>query len=268
MKGVSEVLGYIMILLVVVVSITVIYALGMPALSLQQNLAIFRSMEGTFYVLQDTMNLVAYNVTPERSFTMSVDKGTIVVCPKFGMMNVMVIDENHHTVFDLSQALGHPYEFGAIVYFMNDHRGLLLTNGAMIECFGDRCLMTSDPRFVSSGNLTVFLSLINISGSFSFTGRHTLTLRNSGGKTLEFESKGKSIVIIYLRVDAERFGFDSKAIEREFLNYINESVFKGKAYFLNDTTLEAYVGDWHHLRYLNANELDLIVGYHVVEVSG
>ena len=268
MKGVSEVLGYIMVLLIVVTSITIIYALGIPALNAQQNLAIFRSMECSFYVLQDELNLVAYNITPERSFSMSVDRGTIVVCPKFGTMNIVVLNENHHNVFDLSQALGHPYEFGAIVYCTGNRKGIILTNGAMMECFGDRCLMVTCPRFVSSGKLNVFLSLINVSGSFSFTGKHTIVLRNLRDKTLQFNAKGRTIVIVNVRVQADEFGFDSKSIEKEFLNYINESIFKSEAYLINDTTLEAFVGDWHHMtRFLNASGLNMIIGYHEVVVS-
>ena len=279
-KAVSEVLGYILILSVVVATITVIYAAGMPAVRSQQDIAVFRSMENTFYILQNVERLVAYNITPEKAVTVRAEGGSIAVIPDFGWINIIVRrgPSGHPVEFSLTDALGHPYNYSVILYITKNNKAIILDNGAILECYGSRCFLVSKPRFLrvvdSNNGLNLYFSLINISGRVSFAGYKALTFKNLGSFILNFsDTTSNSPLNLTIQIDAkkaESYGLSSVAIEKALLQYINKTLFEGKAKTISDNTIEVVIKeqavghtDWLHYSYLN-----LTIGYYNIKISG
>ncbi len=188
-KAVSEVLGYILVLAIVVATITVIYAAGMPAVRSQQDIAVFRSMENTFYILQNVERLVAYNITPEKAVTVRAEGGSIAVISDyitFREIQVVGIKQGGNEV---NRTLSN-VTYGAIVYIgSSGNRGLVLDNGAVLFWTGDKIQpLPANLKYVGNvpiistrifriGN-NVYISIINVTGELSFSGQKMIIFKN------------------------------------------------------------------------------------------
>jgi hypothetical protein len=167
-KAVSEILGYILVFGMIVVAVSLIYMQVYPELKRQQEISVFKAMEDLFTVLQGVERLVAYNVSQSKTVSLRIEEGDIYATRDFGCINISINGSWHNC------------SYGAIVYEVGNSK-IILENGAVIECFGDDCIMLSKPRmFNRSGN--VFISIINASGRLAFTGFGQMTFENCGSK--------------------------------------------------------------------------------------
>ncbi len=251
-KAVSEILGYILVLSVVVATITVIYAAGMPAIRSQQDIAVFRSMENTFYVLQNVERLVAYNITPEKSVSVRVEEGSIAVIPDWGWINITI-----------KQGPVPPttIKYGVIVYISKNNKAIILDNGAIIECYGDRCYMVSNPRILKWNNSTtcnLYISVINVSGDLSFTGYKSITFKNTNSIIMQptTKSKAQTVNITINIVGADKLGLNATAIEEAWVNYLKS---------IGGQEIWAGPGKSAKFDYKN---ISIIVGCYNITVSG
>jgi hypothetical protein len=268
-KAVSEIVGYILVLMAIVATITVIYSAGMPAIKSKQDLAVFKSVENTFYILQNVERLVAYNVTPTKSIGVRIEDGSFAVVPDWGYIRISVRYTPGHglgvvEVFNFSK------RYGAVVYVKGD-KAIILDNGAMIECHRSRCFVVSEPRFLKTadGYLNLYFSLINVSGSVSFTGKRNVVFKNVGSTILPTFSNNTTPprnVTIQIKIEkAEEFGLNSTAIERTLLQYINETLFDGEAVFIDSNTIRAEIQkSGNPPKRLIYDGLNITVGYHNV----
>ncbi len=271
-KAVSEVLGYILVLSVVVATITVIYAAGMPAIRSQEDIAVFRSMENTFYVLQNVERLVAYNITPEKAVTVRAEGGSIAVIPDWGWINITVRygSGNGKVVFSFNK------RYGAIIYIKNNNKAIILDNGAVLEYYGSSCLMTAKPRFLKvvdlNNGLNLYFSFINASGRISFVGYKSLTFKNSDSCLYQFSNdttSPRNLTIQFAIKKAYKLGFNSTLIERTILQYINKSLFNGKAKFISPDTIKVIIQkSGNPKKRLIYNYLNITICYYNVTVSG
>ncbi len=239
-KAVSEVLGYVLILSIVVATVTVIYAAGMPAIRSQENLAVFRAMENTFYILQSVERLVAYNITPVKAVTVRAEGGSIAVIPDWGTMYVGINGKVKE------------YPYGAIVYLSNDGRGIVLDNGAILEAYGNR-FVPSPVNAITPKQLIltridrvgneVYISLINVTGNVSFSGQKTIVLKN----VRIDDNESYSGVNLKIRVNitgASKFGWNDTSATELWINSIE--------YALNGTIKKwKKVTDWVELKNVN-----------------
>ncbi len=241
-KAVSEVLGYILVLSIVVATITVIYAAGMPAIKSQQDIASFRSMENTFYVLQNIVRLVAYNITPEKAVTIRAEGGSIVVAPDWGAIKIIAWYGNSpnpshgNIIWEFPQ--NGFFKYGAILYVDNRGRTLLLENGAVIACYsGERFLNLSDPRIFCIkhfNKLYLYLSIINITGAVSFAGMKTLVFKNIGSEVndslrldtlnpaLHWYGQPQNLRIIIHELKANQFGIDGTKLSQWWIDHLRK----------------------------------------------
>lgn len=219
-KAVSEVLGYILILSVVVATVTVIYAAGMPAIRSQEDLAVFRSMENTFYVLQNVERLVAYNITPVKSVSIRAEGGTIVVVPNWAILKVEVFKGGGNSL-----AANYTYKYGAIVYLSRNGKAIILDNGAILECYGSRCFMVSYPRILRWNNSSaceLYISLINVTGSLSFVGYKNILFRNINTHISTYTNQNPPVDTVNISIEvvgASKLGLNSTAIADAWINY-------------------------------------------------
>ncbi len=228
-KGVSEVLGYILILAIVVATVTAIYAAGMPAVKSQEDLAVFRAMENTFYILQDVERLVAYNITPEKAVTVRAEGGSVVVVPDWGTMYVKI------------NGLIKSYPYGAIVYLSNNGKGIILDNGAVLEAYGSR-IVPSPTNSITNRQLIltkimrvgndVYISLINVTGNVSFAGQKTIIFKNINIKFKYNNTFTHQLKIKVNITGASKFGWNDTSATELWINSIeyalNRTIKKGK----------------------------------------
>jgi len=181
-KAVSEIFGYILLFGMVTTVVFLMYVQVYSELERQQEISVFKAMEDSFIVLQDVERLVAYNVSQSKTISLRVEKGILYAKRNFGSINISI------------NGTWHNCSYGAIIYEVGSSK-IVLENGAMIECFGNDCIMLSKPRmFNRSGE--IFISIINASGGLAFTGFERMMLENSGSKIIS-RTKNTNINIMF-----------------------------------------------------------------------
>ena len=177
--GVSEVVGYLLILSITVCIISVIYAGGMPIIEQTRENAAFKSMENSFIAMQKSIKKVAFGQSPSRSFKLNLAKGSVSTKRIAG--NITIIGS-----FGSSSL-----PFGSIEYTLGS-RKIIYENGAVIEYSpGGSIIISEPPIFFANctGKPHILISVINISGDFSA----------GGGTTEMFFHQNDPIYIVYNR---------------------------------------------------------------------
>ena len=177
--GVSEVFGYILVFVMVSFLLSVIYLQAMPQLKSQEDYANFKVMEDNLMVLRDYIGLVAFNVTPSKVVSLNVNKGVVYLTP-IATVNISTKTKNYN------------YTISGLAYEIGNSRIYILC-GAVVECFGNSCIVISDPPFTKD-----CIRLINLSGYLAFSGPHSLTLTNAN--------------VTVLKVDWINFTFEDTAL--------------------------------------------------------
>lgn len=159
-KGVSEVVGYLLVFSIVVTIVSVVYAAGMPVVEKTKDTSAVQSMETVFLTLQSNMKKVALAQSPVRTMKLNLIKGSVSANETAGDITVTV-GGNDQTI-----------QFGNIEYTLGT-RKIVYENGAVIESTSGGSIIASDPPIFftnDSGNAQVFISVINVSGTFSAGG--------------------------------------------------------------------------------------------------
>ena len=155
-RGVSEVVGYLLVFSIVVTIVSVIYASGMPMVERTKENSALQSMETVFITLQSNIKKVALAQSPVRTMKLNLIKGSISANKNAGNITVN----------------GQPVQFGNIEYTLGA-RKMIYENGAVIESTPGGSIIVSDPPIFftnSGGKAHVFISVINASGTFSAGG--------------------------------------------------------------------------------------------------
>jgi len=160
--GVSEVVGYLLILSITVCIISVIYAGGMPIIEQTRENAAFKSMENAFIAMQKSIEKVAFGQSPSLSFKLNLAKGSVSTKRVAG--NITIIENSSHHI-----------DFGSIEYTLGS-RKIIYENGAVIEYSpGGSIIISEPPIFFANytGKPHIFIPVINVSGDFSAGGGTT-----------------------------------------------------------------------------------------------
>jgi len=155
-RGVSEVVGYLLVFSIVVTIVSVIYASGMPMVERTKENSALQSMETVFITLQSNIKKVALAQSPVRTMKLNLIKGSISANKIAGTITV-----NGQTI-----------QFGNIEYTLGA-RKMIYELGAVIESTPGGSIIVSDPPIFftnSGGKAHVFISVINASGTFSAGG--------------------------------------------------------------------------------------------------
>jgi len=161
-KGVSEVVGYLLMFSIIVTIVSVIYASGMPVVEQTKENSAITSMETVFLTLQGNIKKVAVGQSPIRTMKLSLVKGTMSAHENAG---TLTIDKDGSPPLTIS--------FGNIEYTLGP-RKIVYENGAVVEHSLGGNIIVSEPLIFftnySSDNADVFISVINASGTFSSGG--------------------------------------------------------------------------------------------------
>lgn len=158
-RGVSEALGFILILMIVLLSISTVTLYGYPMLLKQQISTDLRNMDQNMVVLQNDMIGIAYRSVPYSETTMKIGSGVLNIIPS----------GDGGSSFTISTDAG--YNSGAIqpglFLFRSDDntQEIAIENGAVIERHPQYTgsVMLSRPRcFYDADTSTLVINIITI----------------------------------------------------------------------------------------------------------
>ena len=159
-SAVSEVIGFILVFSIVMLAISVIYAVGYPAIQSSKENTQFQNMEQSFMVLQSNINTVAFGQAPVRTLKTSLGGGSLTVYPS------EYLTEEQITVKNGTTGIIWEGTIGAIEY-ENNGRSIAYVGGGVWEKYpAGSAIKVSEPRISvheDNGNKTVSVSIINIS---------------------------------------------------------------------------------------------------------
>ncbi|APH39169.1 hypothetical protein BHR79_06510 [Methanohalophilus halophilus] len=169
-RAVSEVVGFILIFGIVVLSIGMIYTVGYPILSSNMEASVFESSEQSFVVLQSNMETVAFNELPVKTMKFKLYSSSL------GLSNKSNITIDYPGIDSSPQAIG------TVEYGKNDKR-IVYENGAVFKYYpGQRVVLTSAPPIftskLDSENITT-ITVIRTSGNSFQSGSGVSTLKMS-----------------------------------------------------------------------------------------
>ena len=234
--GVTETIGFIFIFGIVILSMSLIYAMGYP--QLQSNMAanVFESTEQSFIVLQSNMKRVALDQVPLKNLKIKLHDTTI-----------SATNDSNITVYyngTLQPSLS--CQTGEIKY-LKDERVLTYENGGVWKTYPGGKVMVSHPHIYSTtmedANFTT-ISVISINGRGSVGGKGVATIRMEHNTTTT--NITETAVNLTLQINT--------TYPQQWSNYLNETGFTTTS--LTETGLSA-----------TRNETRVIVAVHVVDVE-
>jgi hypothetical protein len=169
--GVSETIGFVLILGIVMTGIGIVTLYGYPALLSQQENANIRNMEKNMIVLQNDVELLAYKSVPYRETTMQVTGGYLQVIPPNPTPN---LPGNSHFIITAGGTPYGPYYTGLLQFNSTSVNEIIaLQNGAVVtngfSDIGSGSTMLSEPRWFLdtdlAGKKTLVISIITINSN-------------------------------------------------------------------------------------------------------
>jgi hypothetical protein len=203
-KGVSETIGFIIILGIVITGIALVTLSGYPMLLQQQQNANVRNMEKNMIVLQSEQNLLTYKGVPYRETSMQVSGGTLrVINPNPSPPNPLGPGSskfwintnvwNYGTsVYETDVGNSTSLNPGLLEYSANSANEIIaLQNGAVVtNGFSEGgSTMLSEPRwFVDGTTLVVSFITIQSVGDLSSTGIGTVQMSVTQDTSIDYKN--------------------------------------------------------------------------------
>ncbi len=149
--AVSEAVGFIQTLAIVIISTTIVYYAGMPILEKAEKNAHFNEMEKGFIFLSGNIEKIGFDRAPIRNTELKIMGGAITVA-----RNSMI------TIG------GEPYAMGSVEYRYQDKVIAYENGGIWIKYPGGEVVTALRPRF-STGNLTT-IPVLELLGDYYIAG--------------------------------------------------------------------------------------------------
>jgi hypothetical protein len=149
--GAAEVIGFIYIFGIVIISMSLILVMGYPMLQSSMDDSIFESAEQSFIILQTNMKMVAFDQVPVKTMSIQLQSSTLS------------INQNSNiTVSDTSGT--YLYGEGEIEFQKND-KLITYENGGIWKKYPSGNIMVSKPRIFSNiinGNKITTIGIVSI----------------------------------------------------------------------------------------------------------
>ncbi|MDY6959054.1 MAG: hypothetical protein SVK08_07825 [Halobacteriota archaeon] len=179
--AVSETIGFILILAIIMISIGIIVAVGFPIIQQTRDNSQFQNMEQSFMVLQSSAKMVGLDNAPIKTVKMSLGDGTMTVLP-----NTATITISNGT------GLVKACTVGSIVFEMKNRSIAYQGGGVWGRYYTGESGKISDPRISVStidGESHLLISIINITGPESSRGGGIAPV------SLRYESTADTIIL-------------------------------------------------------------------------
>jgi hypothetical protein len=262
--GVSETIGFILILGIVISGIGVVTLYGYPALLQQQENANIKNMEKNMIVLQNDVKLLAYKTVPYRETSMQITGGYLQVIPPNptdptlpGQSNFII------TAWNGSNSLPYGTYYTGLLQFNSTSTNeiIALQNGAVVtngfSDIGSGSTMLSEPRWYLdtdlSGKRTLVIQIININSNgvvSTSNGIGTVQMSITSEDPIEVLPGWTKVVIEYYD--------NGEGYERAWWNYFNnQQVFPSGLVSSSPTTLTLNNIDRTVIKVYNVTVLNL-----------
>jgi len=232
--AVSETVGYIYVLAIVAISMSLIYAMGYPALQSSMDASTFESAEQSFIVLQSNMKTVAFNQVSVKNLNFQLQGSTLSVTENSNI----TIDHDGET---------QQYVCGEIEY-QKKSSFLTYENGGVWKRYPNGItMMVSRPSvYISTMNGTniTTIGVVSAKGTSSVGGKGIVTLKMQHNKSIINQTLKTGNVT--LRINSTYAPEWKKYLESIDFTITNST----------DSSLIA-----------NRNNTMLVVGHHLVDVD-
>ncbi len=191
-NAVSEVVGYVLILGIVITSIGLMYTYGLPMLESSQSKIRYQSVEQGFAVLQSNLDKTAYDQAPVKTTRINVGEGTLSTSS--GDHLKLAVNVTNVTKFQIELDLGmieYEYEDDSVAYM----------NGGVFEKQTDYAFIKFPPTIfvyedLRNNETIAMISLIKMeSNTSSGSGVVTLISKYNSSDTYVFIESGGSVIL-------------------------------------------------------------------------
>lgn len=182
--AVSEALGFILTLGILLIASGIVYLGGYSILQDSKDASHFQEMEESFMLLGQNMNEVAYERAPIRTTELKIVQGSMST-QHDSYMQVVVNDTSY------------TYYMGSVEYYLDDQVIAYENGGIWIKYKNDNTAMRSKPN-INHANITI-IPIVELLGSYSKGGKGTVRIRasHSDSSTIHFiNSTGYNATII------------------------------------------------------------------------
>lgn len=163
-KGVNEIVGTLMILLIVSITVTFLYVAANPVITGSQENIKYRNSYFELLDLKDRMDRIRFGVEPNATVKVTLSHSSVNLKNK----PILSVNSSNYSVSSIS--------------FKGSDWDLIFENGAVIERRGNSALMLSSPSVYYQGdmlNMPVISFMGNVSAAGSGSRTFTATMVNS-----------------------------------------------------------------------------------------
>lgn len=230
-SAVSETMGFIYIFAIVILSMSLVYAVGYPVLQSSMDSSVFENTEQSFLVLQSSMKMVAFNQAPVKNLKIKLYGSAL-----------SILNNSNITVKYDSNIISYPT--GSIEYAKGENT-LTYENGGVWKAYSNGKIMVSHPQIYTSvmnnTNITT-IGIVSINGYDSIGGKGivTINMRHNISDIITSNNTNLTLVI-------------NSTYASQWASYLEDIGFRV-------TNLSATHVKAQH------NNTKLIIGIHVVEV--
>ncbi|MCK5660464.1 MAG: hypothetical protein KAH86_03825 [Methanosarcinales archaeon] len=210
--AVSEALGFIIILSIIMLSMTALWASSGPIIETLQTGTHFQEMANSFKILHKNINRVAFDEAPSRISELIMKDGTMTV--------------SQVSTFTIN---GTTYNMGSIAYYL-DENSVAYEGGGLWTKYGDNSVMQYAPGISISNNTPVII-VVRTSGNTSIGGEGLVRISISSRVGTQIPSTTTNTTVV---VHSEYY----KAWERYFKDTL------GLSSTTNNSTAQTVTADF------------------------
>jgi hypothetical protein len=222
MKAVSEVIGNLLMLTVLVLTISVILVYGIPVIEYNQNTIRMRNIISQMVSASEQVTKVSVDVTPTTTIKIALSDGTLDISNDNNLL--LFVNNSSGVLYSINEPMGK-------IEYIYKLQKIAIENGGVWS--NDNAIINPPRISVSDGNVAIALVKIQGSGSVSGRGFANLEIKYNSSETRIFNTSG----YVKMEIDSEY----SEAWNRYFENmrgFVNNTVLQTE---LNDTKLNVSI---------------------------
>jgi hypothetical protein len=223
MKAVSEVIGNLLMLTVLVLTISVILVYGIPVIEYNQNTIRMRNIISQMVSASEQVTKVSVDVTPTTTIKIALSDGTLDISNDNNLL--LFVNNSSGVLYSINEPMGK-------IEYIYKLQKIAIENGGVWS--NDNAIINPPRISVSDGNVAIALVKIQGSGSVSGRGFANLEIKYNSSETRIFNTSG----YVKMEIDSEY----SEAWNRYFegINAVSDGVVN---LTFNRLTLSKYVVD-------------------------
>lgn len=240
-EAVSEVLGFVYIFAIVVLSMSIVFVIGYPMLQTSMDESIFESTQQSFIVLQSNMKMVGFDQVPVKSMKIQLNGATLSVIQN---SNLTIETNDSGVLEDVSGPIGE-------IEYQKNNKAIIFENGGVWKKYPNGNITVSIPRIYAGKDKTTGINFTTI-GIVSVLG--------------ESSTGGQGIAVLNMVHNESRINKNQTLVNVTL--WINSTYASGWKEYLEDTGFNidyTYYTDSSLMAY--RNDTMLVVGKHVVDVN-